>query len=115
MHQTKVGTALSDVAMLCSGVVQGSGIGPLMFLVHINELIYLLEQHNIKVKMFAVDVKIYLKIINDVDIVQLQRALTSLVRAYLVYVRHSVVWSPHTIQDIKTVEKVLRRFTKIYL
>jgi len=29
-HQTKVGTALSDAA---SGVVQGSGIGPLMFLV----------------------------------------------------------------------------------
>jgi len=65
--------------MLCSGVVQGSGIGPLMFLVYINELIYLLELHNINVKMFADDVKIYLKIINDVDIVQLQLALTSLV------------------------------------
>ena len=72
IHQTKVGTALSDAAMLCSGVVQVSGIGLLMFLVYINELIYLLEQHNIKVKVFADDVKIYLKIINDVDIVHLQ-------------------------------------------
>ena len=69
MHQTKVGTALSDAAMLCSGAVQGSDIVPLMFLVYVNELIYLLEQHNIKVKMLADDVKIYLKIISDVDIV----------------------------------------------
>jgi len=57
VHQTKVGTALSDAAMLCSGIMQGSGIGPLMFLVYNNELIYLLEQHNVKVKMFADDVK----------------------------------------------------------
>ena len=27
-HQTKVGFALSDVANLLSGVVQGSGVGP---------------------------------------------------------------------------------------
>jgi len=40
---------------------------------------YLLEQHNIKVKMVAGDVKIYLEIISDVDIVHLQLALTSLV------------------------------------
>jgi len=79
MHQTKVGTALSDTAMLCSGVVQGSGIGPLMFLVYINKLIYLLERHSIKVKMFADDVKMYLKIINDIDIAHLQLALTALV------------------------------------
>ena len=51
----------------------------LIFLVYINELIYLLERHGIKVKMFADDVKMYLKIINDVDIVYLQAALTSLV------------------------------------
>jgi len=52
----------------------------------------------------------------------IQRAFVShnidlLVRAYLVYVRplveyNSVVWSPYTIQDIETVEKVQRRFTK---
>ena len=65
--------------LLCSGVVQGSGIGPLMFLAYINELIYLLERHNIKVKMFADDVKMYVKIINDVDIAHLQLALSSLV------------------------------------
>jgi len=50
-----------------------------MFFEYINELICLLEQHNVKVKMFTDDVKIYLKVINDVDIVHLQLALTSLV------------------------------------
>ena len=78
MHQTKIGTALSDTAMLCSGVVQGSGFGPLMFLMYINELIYLLERHSIKVKMFADDVKMYLKIINDIDIAHLPVSYTHL-------------------------------------
>jgi len=78
-HQTKIETTLSDMAVLLSGVVQGSGIGPLMFLVYINELIYILEEFDIKVKLFADDVKMYMKIINDTDIVQLQRVVTFLV------------------------------------
>jgi len=35
----KVGNLLSDVKDLIRGVVEGSGIGPLMFLIFINELI----------------------------------------------------------------------------
>ena len=31
-HQTRVGVALSSVACLLSGVIQGSGIGPVMFI-----------------------------------------------------------------------------------
>ena len=69
---------MSDVVLLTSGVVQGSGIGPLMFLVYINELIYILEQYNIKVKLFANDVKLYLKIVNDVCMQQLQLAINAL-------------------------------------
>jgi len=52
----------------------------------------------------------------------IQRAFVSLntdllVRAYLVYVRplveyNSVVWSPYTVEDIDTIEKVQTRFTK---
>ena len=37
-HQTRVGFSLSSVIQLLRGVVQASGIGPLMFLSHINEL-----------------------------------------------------------------------------
>jgi len=45
------------------------------------------------------------------------RDIDLIVRAYLVYVRplveyNSVVWSPYTMQDIETIERVQRRFTK---
>jgi len=45
----KVGSYLSDTAALISGVVQGSGIGLIMFLVYINELATILERYGIKV------------------------------------------------------------------
>jgi len=66
-HQTKVGNLLSDVEDLISGVVQGSGIGPLMFLIYINKLIIVLERYNIKVKLFADDVKLYFRVLSDID------------------------------------------------
>jgi len=56
--------------VLLSGVVQGCGIGPLMFLVYINELIYILEEFNINVKLFADDVKMYMKVVNNSYITQ---------------------------------------------
>jgi len=73
--QTKIDSSLSEIADLISGVVQGSGIGPLMFLTYINELVSVLEQHNIKVKLFADDVKMYVRILDDLDVRSLQLAL----------------------------------------
>ena len=55
-HRTRIDGAVSDVAQLISAVVQRSGIGPIMFLAYINELIYILEGLGIKVKMLADDV-----------------------------------------------------------
>ena len=72
-YQTRVDLSLSDVAYLVSGVVQGSGIGPLMFLIYLNELIAILENHGIRIKVFADDVKMY--IVNEVDFHKLQSAL----------------------------------------
>ena len=43
MHQTRVENVSSNIVTLYSGVVQGSGIGPLMFSVYISELIDVLE------------------------------------------------------------------------
>ena len=65
-HQTKIGPHLSDTATLISGVIQGSGVGPLMFLVYINELATVLEKYGIKIKLFADDVKLYVQILNDI-------------------------------------------------
>jgi len=75
-HCTRVGDALSEEADMISGVIQGSVIGPLMFLVFISELIEVLDSHGIQVKFFADE--LYVKIINDVDTVTLQAALNAL-------------------------------------
>jgi len=78
-HQTRVGECLSDVCNLLSGVVQGSGIGPIMFIVYINELAQLLEHYGIMVKLFADDVKAYLQVVNVDDANKLQKALDIIV------------------------------------
>ena len=62
------GNKVRDIAELISGVVQGSGIGPLMFLIYVNELVDILEKFGVKVKMFADDAKMYLRVIDDTDV-----------------------------------------------
>jgi len=49
-----------------------------MFLIYINDLIVLLSQYNINLKLFADDVKLYVKIVNNIDYVVLQEALSAL-------------------------------------
>ena len=74
-HQTRVGDFLSEFAQLLSGVIQGSGIGPVMFIVFIDDLAKLLEQQNISIQLFADDVKLYLKVTGVDDAAKLQFAL----------------------------------------
>jgi len=74
-HQTKVGLCLSEVVALLSGVIQGSGIGPVMFLIYIDDLAKLLERHGVTAKLFADDVKVYIEIDELSDGVYLQKAL----------------------------------------
>jgi len=57
-HQTKVGMSFSDITALISGVVQGSSIGPLLFLTYVNEFAFIRESYGIKIKLFADDVKL---------------------------------------------------------
>ena len=45
---------------------------------YINELVSVLEQHNIK--LFADDVKMYVQILDDLDVRRLQLALDALVQ-----------------------------------
>ena len=59
--QTRVGQSVSIIAQPISEIIQGSTIGPLIFVIFFCELICILERHGIKVKLFADDVKIYRK------------------------------------------------------
>ena len=50
-HQTRVGACLSDEVDLMSGVVQGSGIGPVTFLIYVDDLAKLLERYGIVIRL----------------------------------------------------------------
>ena len=77
-QRTKVGDLFSEARDLISGIVQGSGLGPVMFVIFINELIELLDCFNVKVKLFADDVKLYVKATDYKDIDTLQQAINKL-------------------------------------
>ena len=59
-------------------VLYRAAVYALLFLTYINELIYILEELGVKVKLFADDVKMYARIVNNVGMVQLQRAIDAL-------------------------------------
>ena len=77
-HQTTVGDSISDLSDLISGVVQGSGIGPIMFISFINDLIAALEQQGVTAKLFADDLKLYMCVTNVCDLSRLHSALSAL-------------------------------------
>jgi Reverse transcriptase (RNA-dependent DNA polymerase)/Endonuclease-reverse transcriptase len=77
-HQTRVGGSLSDFVKLLSGAIQGSGIGPLFFICFIDELAKVIDSCDIKVKLFADDVKMYVSVVNNCDHGRLQNALNCL-------------------------------------
>jgi len=64
-HTTRVGQCLSTIRDLSCGVIQGSGIGPLLFITYINELADLLSDYKVIVKLFADDLKLYAEISTD--------------------------------------------------
>ena len=73
---TRVGNRVSAVVDLLSGTIQGSGIGPLLFITYINELADILTAYNVTVKLFADDVKLYAEISTDVNIADFSHALS---------------------------------------
>ena len=63
---------------MVSSVIQGSGVGPVAFLIYIDDLAMLLESYGVIVKLFAVfadEVKVYLQIAGTDDVAKLQYAL----------------------------------------
>ena len=203
-HVTRVGHCLSPIAFITSGVIQGSCLGPLLFLLYINDLAEAISAVA-TMKLYADDVKLYsnmsavptnanvlqdqlnrllqwsvvwqlpisfmkccilnigkanescvqlllgqsilpaLSEVSDLGVVVdsdlrfshnvnkivskahkranlilrcfITRDILSLTNAFKVYVRPileycSVVWCPHLVKDIDSIEKVQRRFTK---
>ena len=60
---------------MLSSVVQGSGVGTVMFVIFIDDLAKLLEQYGITAKLFADDVKVYIEISGASDVAKLQSTL----------------------------------------
>ena len=52
---------LSQYRPVISGVVQGSQIGPLLFIIFVNDIVDLLEEPSV-CKLFADDIKLYSRI-----------------------------------------------------
>jgi len=66
-HCTRDGNCMSETCDLRSGVIQGSTIGPLLFISFINELADLLGPMFVTSKLFADDLKVYAEVLTTID------------------------------------------------
>jgi ribonuclease P/MRP protein subunit RPP40 len=77
-QQTRIGSALSHSIDLHSGVVQGSVIGPLLFLLYINDIIATLTAKDCVCHLYADDLKLYTILNTNVNEFNLQKRLDDL-------------------------------------
>jgi len=76
IQQTRVGSQLSSVAQITTGVGQGSVLGPLLFLLFINEIGGLLTNKRCVCKLYyADDLKLYTTLQINEDCTLLQQQL----------------------------------------
>ena len=57
--------ASTSLPVTTSGVPQGSVLGPVLLLIYINDIVDLFHGSDVRVKLYADDIKIYLEITND--------------------------------------------------
>jgi ribonuclease P/MRP protein subunit RPP40 len=65
-QQTRVGSVLSEVGALISGVIQGSCLGPLLFVLYVNDIVNVFA-NGVMCKLYADDIKMYTVIKADID------------------------------------------------
>ena len=76
LHPTKVGDVSSSPCYIRSGVIQGSCLGPLLFLVYINVMDVF--NADVNCKLYADDVKLYTEVRSMCDLFCFQDYLDSL-------------------------------------
>ena len=74
-QKVRVGGQLSKEVKVTSGVLQGSVLGPLLFLVYVNDIWRNIDSN---IRLFAEDCMIYRKITSKHDIEKLQKDLNTL-------------------------------------
>ena len=74
------GETSDPVKVIISGVPQGSVLGPLLFLIYIDDITSLQLSEGTKVSLYADDMLLYKPISSDNDYVKLQHDITSLVK-----------------------------------
>ena len=67
----------SDSAKMISGVPQGSVLGPLLYIIYINDLSYVFSK-NVTPKLFADDAKLYTVVETQGDVDDLQESINKL-------------------------------------
>ena len=77
-QRTRIGRSLSESVDLTSGIVQGSCLGPLLFLIFINDLADIFD-NEVTPKFYADDLKLYTSIESNLDNARLQRNIDRLV------------------------------------
>jgi len=76
-QQTRVGNSLCAQTNLTSGVVQGSVIGPLLFMQFINDITLLFSGRKCACKRYADDLKLYTVLDTDTDYHNVQDSLNA--------------------------------------
>ena len=66
-QQTRVGNTLSNITNLISGVVQGSVLGPLLFVIFVNDIAQLFTDNTCTCKLYADDLKLYTVLHTNTD------------------------------------------------
>ena len=74
---TKIGSCYSPYKPIHGGVIQGSCLGPLLFLIYINDVVEMFTD-SVTPKLYADDIKLYTSIQSNVDCIDFQNNLNNL-------------------------------------